>query len=208
MEEEMEELCAEGLPTRGDPSHASTTREGVATCDSAAGGGPGPAGIRSVDSRTCRPAYRAAKSESGVPTLSMRRKATLLVALARIISGPRAVKEPGQLRNLHAPEPGVAHDPAERHLQRRRIVHEVEQVSWLSVRCQAPCSATRFYPRQFGDMRRYRCTLPCRSAQAAALIGRRARRGRASKWTCSTNMARTPRADHSARYGGSKVVSI
>ena len=30
MEEEMEELYAEGLATHGGPSHASTSREGVA----------------------------------------------------------------------------------------------------------------------------------------------------------------------------------
>jgi hypothetical protein len=38
--------------------------------------------------------------------LSQRRKATLLAALARAVRGPRAVREPGHVRNLHAREPG------------------------------------------------------------------------------------------------------
>jgi hypothetical protein len=38
--------------------------------------------------------------------LSKRRKATLLVALSRVAGGPRAVWEPGHVRNLHAREPG------------------------------------------------------------------------------------------------------
>ena len=45
-------------------------------------------------------------SESGVPTLSNERKATPLAALSRAAGGPRAVKEPGHVRNLHAREPG------------------------------------------------------------------------------------------------------
>jgi hypothetical protein len=91
MEEEMEELCAEGLATHGDPE--SCVDDPVRAW-------------RSVDRGTCRPGYRAAKSESGVPTLSMRWKATSLAALARAVSGPRAVKEPGHVRNLRAREPG------------------------------------------------------------------------------------------------------
>src|SRR6266511_3885142 len=42
---------------------------------------------RSVDRGTCRPGYRAAKSESGVLTLSNRWKATLLPALSRAGGG-------------------------------------------------------------------------------------------------------------------------
>ncbi len=38
-----------------------------------------------------------------MPTLSTRWKATLLVALARAIGGPRAVKEPGHVRNRASP---------------------------------------------------------------------------------------------------------
>src|SRR5215467_7241234 len=91
MEEEMEELCAEGLANARRPR--VMRRRPVRAW-------------RSVDRGTRRPGYRAAKWESGVPTLSFKRKATLLVALARVASGPRAVKEPGHVRNLHAREPG------------------------------------------------------------------------------------------------------
>jgi hypothetical protein len=91
MEEEMEELCVEGLATHGGPESCVAFPQGA---------------WRSVDRGTCRPGYRAAKCESGVPTLSQRRKATLLVALARVTGGPRAVIEPGHVRNLHAREPG------------------------------------------------------------------------------------------------------
>jgi hypothetical protein len=66
MEEEMGELCAEGLATRGDPE--SCVDDPVRAW-------------RSVDRGTCRPGYRAAKNESGVPTLSKKRKATPLAAL-------------------------------------------------------------------------------------------------------------------------------
>jgi hypothetical protein len=91
MEEEMKALCAEGLATHGDPE--SCVDDPVRAW-------------RSVDRGTRRPGHRAAKCESGVPTLSMRWKATPLAALARAVSGPRAVKEPGHVRNLHAREPG------------------------------------------------------------------------------------------------------
>ena len=43
---------------------------------------------------------------SGVPTLSRLRKAIPLAVLSRAARGPRAVKEPGHVRNLHAREPG------------------------------------------------------------------------------------------------------
>jgi len=45
----------------------------------------------------------------GVPTLYKRRKATWMAAVSRGAVGPRVVKEPGHVRNLHAREPG---DPA------------------------------------------------------------------------------------------------
>jgi len=41
-----------------------------------------------------------------VLTLSMKRKAILLAALARAVRGPRAVWGPGHVRNLRAREPG------------------------------------------------------------------------------------------------------
>jgi hypothetical protein len=87
----MEELCTEGLATRGDPESCVAFPQGA---------------WRSVDRGTCRPGYRAAKSESGVLTLSTRRKATSLAALSRAVRGPCAVIEPGHVRNLHAREPG------------------------------------------------------------------------------------------------------
>jgi hypothetical protein len=87
----MEELYAEGLATHGGPESCVAFPQGA---------------WRSVDRGTCRPGYRAAKCESGVPTLSMRRKAIPLAALSRAVGGPRAVKEPGHVRNLRAREPG------------------------------------------------------------------------------------------------------
>jgi len=87
----MEELYAEGLATRGGPEPCADDPRGRG---------------EALDRGTCRPGYRAAKYESGVLTLSTKRKATPLAALARAASGPRAVKEPGHVRNLHAREPG------------------------------------------------------------------------------------------------------
>jgi hypothetical protein len=91
MEEEMKELCA---VRASDPRRPRVMRRRPVRA------------WRSVDRGTRRPGYRAAKCESGVPTLSMKRKATLLAALARAVRGPRAVIEPGHVRNLHAREPG------------------------------------------------------------------------------------------------------
>jgi hypothetical protein len=87
----MEVLYVEGLATHGGPEPC---------VDDPRGRG------EALDRGTCRPGYRAAKSESGVPTLFVRWKATLLAALSRAASGPRAVLEPGHVRNLHAREPG------------------------------------------------------------------------------------------------------
>jgi hypothetical protein len=97
MEEEMEELCA---GRASDPRRPRVMRRRPVRA------------WRSVDRGTRRPGYRAAKCESGVPTLSMKRKATLLAALARAVRGPRAVIEPGHVRNLHAREPGEPVPPA------------------------------------------------------------------------------------------------
>jgi hypothetical protein len=87
----MEELCAEGL---ANPRRPRVMRRRPVRA------------WRSVDRGTRRPGDRAAKCESGVPTLSMKRKAILLAALARAVGGSRAVKEPWHVRNLHAREPG------------------------------------------------------------------------------------------------------
>jgi hypothetical protein len=73
------------------PSHASTTREGVAKRWTGARAG------RAIEPRNER---------DGVLTLSKGRKATSPAALSRGAGGPRAVAEPGHVRNLHAREPG------------------------------------------------------------------------------------------------------
>ena len=87
----MEELYVEGVATRDGPEPC---------VDDPRGRG------EALDRGTCRPGYRAAKCESGVPTLCKRWKATPPAALSRVAGGPRAVKEPGHVRNLHAREPG------------------------------------------------------------------------------------------------------
>jgi len=87
----MEELYVEGLATRGGPESCAVVREG---------GGEALTGVRAgraIEPRNVR---------FGVPTLSEWRKATSAVALARATVGPRVVKEPGHVRNLHAREPG------------------------------------------------------------------------------------------------------
>ena len=91
MEEEMKELHTEGLATHGDPESCVASREGRGEALTGARAG------RAIEPRN---------QFSGVPTPSGRWKATLLAALARAVSGPRAVAEPGHVRNLHAREPG------------------------------------------------------------------------------------------------------
>src|SRR5215472_3642964 len=91
MEEEMEELYAEGLATHGGPESC---------VDDPRGRGEALAGARA--GRAMEPRNQ----QSGVPTLFKRWKATSLAALPRAVSGPRAVREPGHVRNLHAREPG------------------------------------------------------------------------------------------------------
>jgi len=87
----MEELYVEGLATHGGPQSCVDVPQGRGEALTWARAG------RAIEPRNQR---------SGVPTLSRRWKATLLAALARAVSGPRAVKEPGHVRNLHAREPG------------------------------------------------------------------------------------------------------
>jgi hypothetical protein len=91
MEEEMEELYVEGLATHGDPESC---------VDVPRGRGEALTGARA--GRAIEPRNEAI----GVPTLYKRRKATPLAALSRVVGGPRAVREPGHVRNLHAREPG------------------------------------------------------------------------------------------------------
>ena len=87
----MEELCAEGLATHGDPESCVASRKGRGEALTGARAG------RAIEPRNTR---------FGVPTLFMKRKATPLAALSRAVRGPRAVRDPGHVRNLHAREPG------------------------------------------------------------------------------------------------------
>jgi len=87
----MEELYAEGLATHGGPESCVDDPRGRGEALTGARAG------RAIEPRNQR---------SGVPTLSRLWKATPLAALSRAVSGPRAVKEPGHVRNLHAREPG------------------------------------------------------------------------------------------------------
>ncbi len=91
MEEEMEELYVEGLATHGGPESCVDDLRGRGEALTGARAG------RAIEPRN---------QWSGVPTLFHRRKATPLAALSRAVRGPRAVKEPGHVRNLHAREPG------------------------------------------------------------------------------------------------------
>ena len=87
----MKELCAEGLATHSDPESCVDVPRGRGEALTGARAG------RAIEPRN---------QFSGVPTPSGRRKATLLAALSRAASGPRAVAEPWHVRNLHAREPG------------------------------------------------------------------------------------------------------
>ena len=90
----MEEPYVEGVATHDGPESCVAAREG---------GGEALTGVRAgrvIEPRNC---------SFGVPTLFKWRKATLPAALARVVGGPRGVREPWHVRNLHAREPG---DPA------------------------------------------------------------------------------------------------
>ena len=82
----MEELYVEGVATHGGPESC------VVVCE---GGGEALTGARA--GRAIEPR----NVQFGVPTLSEWRKATSAAALSRGTVGPRVVKEPGHLRNLH-----------------------------------------------------------------------------------------------------------
>lgn len=87
----MEELYVEGLATHGDPESCVDDPRGRGEALTGARAG------RAIEPRN---------QESGVPTPLSWRKATSLAALSRAATGPRAVGEPGHVRNLHAREPG------------------------------------------------------------------------------------------------------
>jgi hypothetical protein len=87
----MAELFVEGLAAHGGPQPCveDPRGRGKALIGARAGG-------------AIEPRYQ----HSGVLTLSRLWKATPLAALSQAVSRPRAVKEPGHVRNLHAREPG------------------------------------------------------------------------------------------------------
>jgi hypothetical protein len=87
----MEELYVEGLATHGDPESCVDVPRGRGEALTGARAG------RAIEPRN---------QDSGVPTPLRWRKATSPAALARAADGPRAVGEPGHVRNLHAREPG------------------------------------------------------------------------------------------------------
>jgi hypothetical protein len=87
----MEELHVEGLATHGDPESCVDVPRGRGEALTGARAG------RAIEPRN---------ATIGVPTLFERWKATPSAALARAVGGPRAVKEPGHVRNLQAREPG------------------------------------------------------------------------------------------------------
>src|SRR5260221_11120547 len=91
MEEEAEELFAEGLATRGGPESCVDAPRGRGEALTGARAG------RAIEPRN---------QKSGVPPLSEKWKATSPVALSRAAGGPRAVGEPWHARNHHAREPG------------------------------------------------------------------------------------------------------
>ena len=87
----MEELHVEGVATHDDPESCVDVPRGR-----------GEALIGARAGRAMEPRNEV----FGVPTLYKRRKATPPAALPRVAGGPRAVREPGHVRNLHAREPG------------------------------------------------------------------------------------------------------
>lgn len=87
----MEELYAEGVATHGGPESC---------VDVPRGRGEALTGVRA--GRAIEPRNEAI----GVPTLYKRRKAISLTAFSRAVVGPRVVRDPWHVRNLHAREPG------------------------------------------------------------------------------------------------------
>jgi hypothetical protein len=99
----MEELYVEGLATHGGPESCVDDLRGRGEALTGARAG------RAIEPRNLR---------FGVPTPLPRWKAIPLTALSRVVIGPRAVGEPGHVRNLHAREPG---DPTLAHPVDHRV---------------------------------------------------------------------------------------
>jgi hypothetical protein len=99
----MEELHVEGPATHDDPESCVDVPQGRGEALTGARAG------RAIEPRNSR---------FGVPTLFPRWKATPLATLSRVVGGPRAVGEPGHVRNLQAREPG---DPTLAHPDDHRV---------------------------------------------------------------------------------------
>src|SRR5713226_5446730 len=91
MEEEMEELCVEGLAPRGDPESCVDDPRGRGEALTGARAG------RAIEPRNDNP---------GCPRCRKGGRLHRWRRYARAVRGPRAVEEPGHVRNLHAREPG------------------------------------------------------------------------------------------------------
>ena len=86
----MKELYIEGVAIHGGPESCVGVREGVGEALT-----------------TCRLGHRAAKSRfRGADAVNGRGRQHRRQRYARAAGGPRAVEEPGHVRNLHAREPG------------------------------------------------------------------------------------------------------
>ena len=88
----MRELYIEGLAIHDGPESCVGVREG---------GGEALTGVRA--GRAIEPRNHG---DPGCRRCLNERKATSPAALSRAAGGPRAVGEPGHVRNLHAREPG------------------------------------------------------------------------------------------------------
>src|SRR5215468_9310223 len=91
MEEEVEELCAEGLATHGGPGSCVDDPRGRGEALTGARAG------RAMEPRNGSP---------GCPRCLNGGRQRCWRRYARVAGGPRAVGEPGHVRNLHAREPG------------------------------------------------------------------------------------------------------
>jgi hypothetical protein len=87
----MEELYVEGLATHGGPESCVDDPRGRGEALTGARAG------RAIEPRN---------EEIGVPTPSMKWKATPLAAVSQGASGPARSWEPGHVRNLQVREPG------------------------------------------------------------------------------------------------------
>jgi hypothetical protein len=88
----MEELYAEGVAIHGGPESCVDAREGAGEALTGARVG------RAIEPRN--------QGVWGADTVDLRGRQHRRWRYARVTGGPRAVGEPGHVRNLHAREPG------------------------------------------------------------------------------------------------------